>query len=249
MTNCDNEKISKYEIELYNNNNHIKKDDIFFQSLINNINGSYVVESSIYKDMNMEEQPYDNNDDDVNNNPKSVFTLCLYAERSSVYLLSSSVNNAYSYEDMEKIILDLIKQINFLERHNITFIKLDLDDILVVNRKNCIIINQSNLVEIIRTRDDYCNNNNNIKIDYPVVKNMFSSPELTNVYEIPSYISYKNIYYNIGAIIIFVYLKKNIKMDISESDLLSSIYQTKMYWFIKHCCFYKNIKNCLLKYG
>ena len=83
---------------------------------------------------------------------------------------------------------------------------------------------------------------------------MFISPELDKITELPSYISYKNIYYNIGAIIIFIYLRKNIKLiqknEKNENHIeeLACIYNTKLYWFIINSCFIDNINERILNY-
>jgi hypothetical protein len=193
---------------------------IFLSSIENNTNGLNITSSSLK-----------NNDVNTNN---------------------LNILKKYSYEEIEKITLDLIKQIKFLEKNNLTFIKLDLDDILMINDETYVISNIENCITI---KTEKSGNENKIiktiNINYPVTKNMFISPELDKITELPSNISYKNIYYNIGAIIIFIYLRKNIRLiqqNEKHIEELSSIYNTKLYWFIINSCFIDNIDERILNY-
>jgi hypothetical protein len=194
-----------------------------------------------------------------NTNGLNIFSSS-FSKNNNVNTCNINILKKYTYEEIEKITIDLIKQIKFLEKNNLTFIKLDLDDILIINDEICVISNIENCTTI-KTEKSYEKESKiiqTININYPVTKNMFISPELDKITELPSNISYKNIYYNIGAIIIFIYLRKNIKLIQKNDDTLygvkkyieelTSIYNTKLYWFIINSCFIDNIDERILNY-
>jgi len=188
----------------------------------------------------------------IENNTNGLNITSSSFKNNNVNTNNLNILKKYSYEEIEKITVDLIKQIKFLEKNNLTFIKLDLDDILMINDETFVISNIENCITI---KTEKSGNENKIiktiNINYPVTKNMFISPELDKITELPSNISYKNIYYNIGAIIIFIYLRKNIKLiqqNEKHIEELTSIYNTKLYWFIINSCFIDNIDERILNY-
>ena len=139
---------------------------------------------------------------------------------------------------MESIIKNIIQQIHFLETHNLSIVSFDIEDLLFIHPKNCVFINPDSIIPI--------TNKKQIVIDFPVITNMFSSPELLSILEIPSSISYKNIYYSIGAFVLFVFLRKNIQLILLKEDdeetqkkklekELIPIFHTKIYWFLRRC--------------
>jgi len=202
---------------------------------------------------------------------KIKFEFLYTKKENKPYLLSSfSKSTNYSYKQIENITKQIINQINFLEKNNLTFLKIDLNDILIIendqdkNEIKCAIINSSNLIYIFgEERGDKL-----IYIDYPFDKIFFMSPELKNIFEIPTYISHTTIYYNIGCLILFIYLqsiKKKNQHEINEGSIITilgnndnlnyylnneliDIYNTKLFWFIKKSIIKNDNGERFLKY-
>jgi hypothetical protein len=110
----------------------------------------------------------------------------LYSKKENKpYLLSSfSRLTNYNYKEIENITKQIINQIDFLEKNNLTFLKIDLNDILIIendersmNEIKCAIINSSNLIHIKAKPET----GKLIHIDYPFDKINFMSPELKNL--------------------------------------------------------------------
>jgi len=143
---------------------------------------------------------------------KKIKLEILYTKKENKpYLLSSFLKSKnYTYKQIENITKQIINQINFLEKNNLTFLKIDLNDILIIENENeikCAIINSSNLIQIFLDTAKQERDNKLIHIDYPFDKIFFMSPELKNIFEIPAFISHTSIYYNIGSLILFIYLQ------------------------------------------
>ena len=196
----------KYGIKLDEKNNDECCNDIFFNSVKNNVPRCFMCH-------------YSN-------------SIEFYSNSSIVFLNDFIINDfsskgkekSFNYELSIKLIKNIIKQIQFLEKHNYSFINITPNDILFVNGI-FVIINDKYLIEI--------NKNKNIVIDFPAEKNsLFVSPEIMEIKEIPQEINFKHVYYSLGATLIFVYLKKNIKLIDDIENELKKIYGTSLYWFI-----------------
>lgn len=112
---------------------------------------------------------------------------------------------------------------------------------LIVKQKKCFISYEKEKIVIINDRYVFLSNNNlmpleseeNIYISNPFKKTQFTSPELNDIYNLPTSINYRIIYYSLGLVILY-YLRKNINNnEISDEDLLNSIEGTKLHRLIK----------------
>jgi hypothetical protein len=150
-------------------------------------------------------------------------------EPETLDIFLTSEKKLFDYEMATKIACDLEKQIGFLEENKKTILDLNLKDILVVNGCNFVVIYFDNLLDI---------NNKQIELLHPINKSIFSSPELLEINILPTKISYKNVYYSVGSLIIFCYLRKNIRYLLKkeiDNILLKELNNTPLYWYIKRC--------------
>jgi len=143
--------------------------------------------------------------------------------------------NVFSYERAYIVCESLIKQIKYLHNAGYSFIHLELNDILYINKKSSIIANFKNICKINKICNGNCNGNGNdndndndnfnITINYPIIKSKFSSPSILAIKTIPCHISYTSFYYSLALIILY-------KMDLSIEKLYL-IHNTKLYWILK----------------
>jgi len=218
--------LNKYQLLFPNNNNNDNEQDIatiFYISITNNLNLASL---------------YNNPEKSSSSSSSSIF---FYSNHYPLFFNQPEFfreKQIHNHHFMESCIKDMIQQIHFLETHNLSLVTLDLQDVLNIHQKNCVFVNHDSILPITKEKQ--------IVIDFPVITNMFSSPELLSIQEIPSSISYKNIYYSIGAFILFVFLRKNIQLILLEEDdeetqkkklekELIPIFHTKIYWFLRRC--------------
>ena len=112
-------------------------------------------------------------------------------------------------------------QLQTLERFYLGIPMIEIDDIIVVDEKKFIFLNDKKIIEIKKQE---------IEIDEPIKKTGFISPELAEIKKLPTSVSYKSSFYSLGLLTIFCFL--NIKID-KKSDIdeiLSVIMNTKLYW-------------------
>jgi hypothetical protein len=154
----------------------------------------------------------------------------------SVFLKKGKLTN----QETTKMIHDLSKQIAYLEtKMQQTFYGYNLDDILVINDDTFFIASTKNLARI-ETK------NNSIYFYKPIIKPYFSSPELNELTKLPATIDYRSSYYSLGALILFCSTNIYIFSELKEIDtILSPIYYTKLYWFLKRC-FHEDCKKRIL---
>jgi hypothetical protein len=130
-----------------------------------------------------------------------------------------------------KIIDELTKQIFYLKKMGYGFYGFDINDILVID-DIFIFCSAEHLLPIV---DD------NIIFYSPIKTPYFSSPEILELTTLPSEINYKCSYYSLGALVVFCLLNKyllvgnEIKSLEEVEVILSPLYNTKIYWFIKRC--------------
>ena len=137
------------------------------------------------------------------------------------------------------MIHDLSKQIAYLETNLLAFYGYDLDDILVINEDTFFIASTKNLTRIE-------SKNNSIYFYKPIIKPYFSNPELNELTKLPAKIDYRSSYYSLGALILFCSTNIYIFSELKEIDIiLSPIYYTKLYWFLKRC-FHEDCKQRIL---
>jgi len=210
----------------------ICEDDNYDNDDNDNDDNNFLCIPNLFTDINIgpsfscfidEEQPFESSK--LLTKYKKIKLEFLYSKKENKpYLLSSfSISTNYNYKEIENITKQIINQIDFLEKNNLTFLKIDLNDILIIennegsmNEIKCAIINSSNLIHIKAKPET----GKLIHIDYPFDKIIFMSPELKNIFEIPAYISHTTIYYNIGSLILFIYLQnlKEVDNEITKND-------------------------------
>ena len=148
-------------------------------------------------------------------------------ETSSIYFCAENItplkdlikNNSLSHNKCIKLIYDLTNQILYLKKLGYSFYGFDLNDILVVDEL-FMCCSAQYVVPLV----------NELIIFYsPIKQAYFSNPELYNLTTLPSEISYKCCYYSLGSLVIYCLLKEK------TEKVIESLYNTKIYWFIKRC--------------
>ena len=151
-------------------------------------------------------------------------------ETSSIYFCAENVtplkdlikNNSLSHNKCIKLIYDLTNQILYLKKLGYSFYGFDINDILVID----------DLFMFCSTRYLLPLVNELIIFNSPIKQSYFSNPELLNLTTLPSEISYKCCYYSLGSLVIYCLLKEK-KEQVEK--VIESLYNTKIYWFIKRC--------------
>ena len=138
-----------------------------------------------------------------------------------------------------KMIHDLSKQISYLETNLLAFYGYNLDDILVINEDTFFIASTKCMTKI--DPKNKC-----IYFYKPIEIPYFSNPELNELTKLPAKIDYRSSYYSLGALILFCSTNIYIFSELKETDIiLSPIYYTKLYWFLKRC-FHEDCKQRIL---
>lgn len=151
-------------------------------------------------------------------------------------------NNNDFREHILPMIASLSSQIQYLEKRGLSFLGFNLQDIIVVDDYSFFFANNKYLTFFAAKK---------IKVMVPIVKPMFSNPELISLVQLPATVSHDCCYYSLGAIVVFllldVYLLKGneIKTEKEIEHILKPIVLTKMYWFLKRC-FHKQGQRILL---
>ena len=146
-----------------------------------------------------------------------------------------------------KMINDLSKQIAHLETNGFAFYGYDLDDIIVINDSIFIIVNTSNLLDVVE---------DNIIFNSPIKLPYFSNHEVNKLTNLPSKINYRSSYYSLGALTLFCLLNLYIYSELDSyldseletqiDNILQPLYYTKMYWFLRRCLHKKSEQRLLL---
>jgi len=145
------------------------------------------------------------------------------------------------------LLQNLVTQLIYLNHNNYTILGYHPENIIVINDKTFIYINNEFIKEI--------DENDEIQITSPFSKNdFFLSPELSNITNIPSNVHYKTTYYSLAYLIIILLINSN-NNNYNESinqdnpiQLLNfhPIKNTKMYWFLSRCLYVDPSKRTLL---
>lgn len=157
------------------------------------------------------------------------------------WLQRHKTNNKFR-EHILHMIASLSSQIQYLEKRGLSFLGFNLQDIIVVDDHSFFFANNKYLTSFAAKK---------IKVMVPIVKPMFSSPELISLVQLPATLTHDSCYYSLGAVIVFllldVYLLKGneIKTEKEIEHILKPIVLTKMYWFLKRC-FHKQGQRILL---
>jgi hypothetical protein len=162
-------------------------------------------------------------------NATNVMTLQDLLEK---YKREKSIEKLH-YEETEKLLDSLSRQIYYLEKTNHTFSNFSLEDIIVItknhnnvdNKKIFFILNKENLLKI---------KNKLIKIITPFdLRDKFLDPEIAKIYYLPSKVHYKCIYYSLSSLALYCIFQDFETNIIEEKERkLEQIKFTKLYWKI-----------------
>lgn len=136
------------------------------------------------------------------------------------------INKKLSIPKATTLISDLATQLNYLITiEGYSIIGYMLDNIIVINDNRYIFIGCNMITEI--------DKNNKILISCPFNNtDLYMTPELLQIKELPTYIHYKTAYYSLGCLALHA-------LQIKETDFLMSnsngIKYTKLYWLLSRC--------------
>jgi hypothetical protein len=157
-------------------------------------------------------------------------TLLFSAE--SVLSLKSLLKT-FSYNQCIQLIDDLSKQIFYLRKKGYCFYGFDITDILTIDG-TFIFCSTQYLLPLNYEHE-------NIIFTYPINRPYFSNPEVLKLTSLPSEINHKCCYYSLGLLVVFLLLKTYLLVGNEVQSVeqinksLVSIYNTKIYWFLKRC--------------
>lgn len=128
--------------------------------------------------------------------------------------------NKLPYNICMDFLYNIGNQIQTLERFDLGIPFIDIDDIIVVDDKKFLFLNDQKMGDIKLQK---------IQINNPPKKSLFFSPELKSIKKIPSSISYKCSFYSLASLIVYCYLNTPLESENIENQL-KPIYTTKLYW-------------------
>lgn len=156
----------------------------------------------------------------------------------NIEILNNKNKEDLTYNDLENFYINFKEMLDFLEKDKYSLLFIDINDFLLIkleeNLNMLLFINSDKFLKL---------QENKIEILSAFTKkNMFLSPELYKVQNIPSKINQKSIYYSIA---VFISHCVNTINDIENIDFDSnneSINNTKLYFGLNRCL-EKNINN------
>ena len=125
------------------------------------------------------------------------------------------IEGKIKYDECLKVILEIGDQIELLNKHNIGFLFLTKKDIIIKDGKY--FLNPK--------LETYPTNNNVLEINKPFKFNKFMAPELKDIQELQSNVSYNVAFYNLH----------NIAIELLGLDELTQLNPTKLYFLLKRC--------------
>lgn len=146
-----------------------------------------------------------------------------------------------SYLKCIKLIHDLSEQLTNFNKLGFSLYGIDIDDILAVDNQ-FIFCNLKYALPIYTDKTDKMFLFNPPHIPY------FGNPEIYRITILPSEINCKCIYYSLGCLVVFCLLNEYLLVnnEIKNNDeiekIITPLYNTKIYWFIKRCLD-KNVNN------
>jgi hypothetical protein len=172
---------------------------------------------------------------------ESVCLLDKFLDKNKKQINNQQIN--MNFEKILCLLFSISKQMECLEQKGYTFYGLNLKDIIVINNTYFFILNTNVLVPI---------EDSNISFYYPFEKPYFTSPEILAIDTLPTKISFKSIYYSLGALIIFCLFDINILKgndflsDLEIDAILLKIYGTKLFWCLKRTLMHNYSERHLL---
>ena len=107
------------------------------------------------------------------------------------------------YEKAMKLLYDFGRQIKYLiTKEKKCFYRLNPENLIIIDETKYIYLSTSDLVNI-QEQEREEQENNNVTIYVPFTKNLFDSPEINRIIQIPAKVHYKSIYYSLAKLIIF----------------------------------------------
>ena len=138
------------------------------------------------------------------------------------------INKKLSIPEATTLISDLAIQLNYLITvEGYSIIGYMLENIIVINDNRYIFIGCNMITEI--------DENNKILISCPFNNtDLYMTPELLQIKELPTYIHYKTVYYSLGCLAQHALQIKETEFLMSNSNS-NSIKYTKLYWLLSRC--------------
>ena len=144
---------------------------------------------------------------------ESLKTLLKNNEKKLDYMVT--LNLLYSLEKMKIV----------LEKSNLMFTNIDIDDIVVIDSSKFLFINMNKV---------FTYENEEITVERIIKKSDFVPKEMSKK-EVPLKINIRAVYYNIGSLLTYCILNTVIKEKDDIEEKLWPIYYTKLYWFLLRC--------------
>ena len=129
--------------------------------------------------------------------------------------------NRLNYDDAIVFLYDIGNQLQTLERFYMGIPFLDINDIIVVDKRHFFYLNDSKIHKF--------SGDKMIEIETIYKKGAFISPEFSDMMSIPSKIHYKSGFYSLASLVTFSMFNQHITQE-NKMELLDPINTTKLYW-------------------
>jgi hypothetical protein len=146
-----------------------------------------------------------------------------------------------SYENALRLILTLIKQLEYLiTKEHLCFYEYIIENIIVLDNEKFIYLSNEDLLKL--------STPNKIQFVKPFGREGLISPELFKVNSIPLELNYKTIYYSLGALVVYFLFDKNINNDDIHdlNKILKPIEGTKLFGLLNRCFLKEPIKRSII---
>jgi len=142
------------------------------------------------------------------------------AEVQTLGYILSKHNNRLNYTTASNLFNDLSKQIQSLEVLKLGLSFLCTTDIVVVDGKHFLYLNDRNVHNIV--------NGTEIVIDLPQTTSLFISPEMLSLTNFPMKIHFKSGFYSMGSLVLYC-LTGNLVNETTKTKILESINTTQLH--------------------
>jgi hypothetical protein len=150
---------------------------------------------------------------------------------TSVQTLSQFLSRVkrLSYQQGLNLFRMVGQQLHALEIFGHTILSLDMDNIIVINDKKFLLIDDSHITNIKNSMVEIK------KLEYlkKIQKCKFVAPEVTKITSFPKKILPFSGFYNLSMLTIYCLFKTYYAEG--EEDILNPIFHTKLYWALKRC--------------
>ena len=141
----------------------------------------------------------------------------------NAYSVEKFILEKMNYEMSLEMIYCLFLQQKTLEKLGYTFFSFHPEDIIIINNKYFICINEKHVCLL---------KNDCFSLQIPFSKNNFCSPELIDVENIPNYsVNKLSFNYSLASFIYYCLFREKYR---EENNKLENIKNTKLYWFFKN---------------